>query len=1003
MSIGALESPQYLTLEDSERAHVRDCVDKANGSIARCWPLRTFIYRNPLQGLEHLPFHQAIDHGRDLFGGRGYLPNESYRNLYHSGKITEASILEALTLSPMPQQAGNILQIGKKHIDVNEIRMLHLVYGIDPINESLLHWKVENEKILSRYRQDVPFAIRKQPETSILHLLWQGILLTLGIPPNLELKDEFTKDLSISTTTRGEKNMSFFLLDLAKVGKRWTLGEWIQEIIDIPLKKSIDEQMIKWCSAFLDEGMASWEMPSREKGFYHAWLDVASLDRSGEIGRIQNLSFKVQNLPQHPEDTIAGCLKQMGVKNELWPAYLERHLSQMPGWASFIKWRANEPENIWQKHFPIDPTQYLAVRLFYEAELVDSVCQSTWNIKGSLFEIQTYFRKFPEAYSLAIRLDKILQNQQDHQPLNNAWRFFNLAQFLGLDHDDIQSLSHKEVKHVLDVLDQFPSEQHGYVWLQALELSYRKNLLEKLSSTNQNDLLKPKSPSQVQAVFCIDARSEVLRRHLENIGPYETFGFAGFFGVPICYRPYGSDTELLLCPALIKPEKKIFEIPKTSHEKEIKKNETGSKWHHSGHSIFHDLKANNFSAYFLIDLLGGLFGLTFFAKTFFPAAYQRFRKKLHQRLVPKVPTKLLLNRPIESDSSERDDVGFSLEEQVTLLENGLRMMGLTHHFAAVVFICAHGSTSENNPFAAAYDCGACGGNHGGPNARALASIANNPEVRKTLKARGIEIPPSTLFIAGEHNTTTDQVILFDIETIPPSHHAHLSQLQKDLDQAGMFVAFERVKKLPGAPQEKSFEKTSSHVQLRSGDWAQVRPEWGLSSNAAFIIGRRKLTQGINLEGRVFMHSYDPEQDTTGKALETIMTAPLLVVQWICMEYYFSSTDPFVYGSASKVYHNVVSGIGVMVGRESDLRPGLPLQSVMNGKIHFHEPMRPLAIIDTPIERVQQIIHCHDILKTLFNNGWVNLVVWNSENASFQEYLGKDDWGPLTLIPLGGRG
>jgi uncharacterized protein YbcC (UPF0753/DUF2309 family) len=452
----------------------------------------------------------------------------------------------------------------------------------------------------------------------------------------------------------------------------------------------------------------------------------------------------------------------------------------------------------------------------------------------------------------------------------------------------------------------------------------------------------------------------------------------------------------LLCPALIKPEKRVFEIPLPAHEKETQKNETGSKWHHSGHGIFHDLKANNFSAYFLIDFLGGLFGLTFIAKTFFPFAYQRFREKLHHRLVPKVPTQLLLDRPSEANSSERGNVGFTLEEKTTLLENGLRLMGLTNHFAPVVFLCAHGSTSENNPYAAAYDCGACGGNHGGPNARALTSIANTPEVRKALKERGIEIPSSTLFIAGEHNTTTDQVILLDQEAIPPSHHANVSQLQKDLDQAGGLAAFERVKKLPGAPHAKSVENTFRHVRQRSGDWAQVRPEWGLSSNAAFIIGRRKLTQGIPLDGRVFMHSYDPEQDGTGKALDTIMTAPLLVVQWISMEYYFSSTDPLVYGSGSKVYHNVVSGVGVILGRQSDLRPGLPVQSVMNGEIHFHEPMRPLAIIESPIERVQGIIDRHEKLQQLFNNHWVNLLAVDPILGVFQEYQGNGRWESLNL-------
>ena len=98
-------------------------------------------------------------------------------------------------------------------------------------------------------------------------------------------------------------------------------------------------------------------------------------------------------------------------------------------------------------------------------------------------------------------------------------------------------------------------------------------------------------------------------------------------------------------------------------------------------------------------------------------------------------------------------LGFTREEQANLVENGLRAIGLTKNFGRFIVLCGHGSVTDNNPYFGALHCGACGGKHGDPNARAFAAMGNNPEVRRLLKDRGLDIPDDTWFLGAKHITT----------------------------------------------------------------------------------------------------------------------------------------------------------------------------------------------------------------------------------------------------------
>jgi hypothetical protein len=330
----------------------------------------------------------------------------------------------------------------------------------------------------------------------------------------------------------------------------------------------------------------------------------------------------------------------------------------------------------------------------------------------------------------------------------------------------------------------------------------------------------------------------------------------------------------------------------------------------------------------------------------------------------------------------------SLEEKVEYAETAFELMGWTD-FARLVAFVGHASETTNNPFASSLDCGACAGNPGGPNARVLAAICNDDAVQSMLRAHGFDIPADTVFLAGEHNTTTDEITLFD-EHVPESHRDDLRRLRADLADARADAAAERAESLPDDADDPVRE-----TERRAADWAETRPEWGLAGNAAFVVGPRELTADRDLEGRAFLHSYDWRTDDEGEALAAIMTGPVVVAQWINSHYYFATVDNAVYGGGSKVTQNPVGNVGVVQGNGGDLMTGLPSQSVaLDGERPYHQPLRLTTLLYAPVETVTDVLRENEQVAALFDNGWLNLTVIDPERGEEPfHYQGDLEWEP----------
>ena len=923
-------------MESHARQAIRQQVTEAARPAAQIWPLKTFAYRNPVRGYENLPFDEGIREAARVIGGAGFLPNSEYRELRRQGRIPDESLRRALENACPPTEAGPVAA-GSRSIEADEVLWVHLTEGVEAPTRSVLKWQAG-----AQGRADLLAAAE-----TVCGALGRGTDAS-----------ESEADLPASRT----------------------LSDWIDTLADASVVEAINDQMIKWTAAFLDEGMAGWGMPTRSQGFYDSWRDLAPRDHSARFLGIRGFAARVRALPESPEEAIAAGLERLGIPADRREEYQARMLAQLPGWAGFIRWRSENPQYPAQHEHPVDLVDYLAVRVFYEVELVEAACRRELGVAGTLAGVGAHVRGQADALATA-------------DPSGSASaRLYLLAVRLGLTPEQVRSLTADGAAALLGWLDRLPEDRHGAVWLAAYEESYADRLLGRIAG-HQGKLPASGERPLAQMILCIDARSEPFRRYVEAHGAYETFGYAGFFGIPISHQAFDSPDRLALCPVLLKPGRAVDEEPRPDESAPLERYASGTRWRRLGDELFHDLKQNPVGAFMLVDALGFLFSVGLVGKTLFQRSYAGLRGWLRGRFHSELETHLPLER-IESES--RGPGGFTLEERAAFVGNGLRMIGLTENLARLVIVCGHGSISENNPYAAAYNCGACGGAHGDPNARAFAAMANDPEVRRAIAAGGLEIPEDVWFLAGKHETATDRVSYYDLADLPETHAGDLRRLDRDLAEAGAVQVRERIARLPGAPTGLKPHSAVRHAVSRSVDWANPRPEWGLSSNAAFLIGRRTLTKGLDLESRVFLHSYDPATDDDGGILERIMTAPLIVGEWINMEYYFSSVDPWVYGSGSKVIHNVVGGVGVMLGSQGDLQGGLPLQGVLDGSRRYHEPMRLLAIIEAPTERISAIIEKHEILQTLFHNQWVNLVAFDSGMNAFHRYGTDARWSGVAL-------
>ena len=933
-------------------------------TVPHYWPIGSFIHHNPLKGFEGLHFKDGLSKAQSIFGGKVYMDSSYYLDLYEKGMIHD-SVIES------------------------NIRKLLLDKGFDIPLEFAKKFLMEVSPKWSSLR--IKLLSEKEKIDTLLYAYLQE-----------------------NSIYNNEKAW------LDKLIKHMTLYEINDALFGGDEKESVEKNIIEFISRYLDEDQTTLRMPNRELGMFEAFK------------LFENFAYE-----KDAESFVEESLNKLHVKDI--ESYLLTHLLKLHGWAGFIKYRSEDPDYSSQQQYPSKLIEYMAIRLYYELEAVRNCKLSNFDFfeKYSNSNLQDVILQLLKHKNMLFgeSLDALEANKKTNEVLfDYVIKELNLDA-LQIQHSNEVLQSNLALTELATILKNLRQEE-GYIWLKSLEDSYIHTYVDKIVNVKTSDIEKPIA----SATFCLDVRSEVIRRSIEKTGPYETYGAGGFLGIPIAFVEFDKAHELFLSPAIVKPKNVIFELPNESHEEYSSKvglNKTTKK-------VLSDLKNNPYTPYIMVEAIGWIFGINLFGKTFLPQKTHKLLSKLKpmkpktiytldklsideiEFYVKKLHTKIIHSVIVDSSSQDfsndeideirnhllfNDDlkikisdeiieklktaykitpedydyqkkklamVGFTLEEKVSYLYKYLSMIGQVSEFPEFVTIIGHGSVSDNNPFESALDCGACGGNISLPNTRTLCMIANTKDVREKIKEKGIHIPDNTKFMPGLHITTTDEITFYDTDILTDEEMFKFSKVKDDFNKASKESRLERSQSLP-------YTHTEKDIMIKSMDWSEIRPEWGLARNMGVFAGPRSYTKHLVLNNRFFMHSYDWKIDNdNAEILTAIFDGPLIVGEWINLEHYFSTVDNHAYGAGSKVYHNVVSKIGVFNGNYSDLKIGLPIQSVyLDGK-PYHEPVRLLSFVEAPLEIVGKAVE-NSIAKTFILNEWIRPVIIDREAKKVYSY------------------
>lgn len=976
---------------EARRHLIEHAVHHAAHLLPAQGPITSFVHHNTLHAFEEQNFHDAVREASVIYGCEPYMQEDHYRE-----KLSQRRILrEDLQVALDQATPENVPVPGLEGEDRNGLRLAMLSHSLKRGTTQQIHWTLTETKALSEFGPGISAEAIERLTLDARRWLSHAACQVEATEGGASIEQSVFKELKSESIGWFEWDnmdswteiewMSWTLklmwkvacigstcgkLEQPTVNQTIRLRDIIWERYDLDTDQQVQEALIPFCAAYLDQGLSHWKLPQRDQGFLKSFHALYSKKPMGAPAWMEDVALELNRVVESkmdPIQSIQESLEKMGVEPEGWDAYVSASALALRGWAGMIHQVESRPDKVTYPVCPGSLNEFLAVRLILDRCAADAAMKDLGLSDLSLKKMfSDYVPTGLDRGSLETR---------------RAFLIFQVAQIRGWEPSLLLRLSKEEWSGLIQELEAFNDFERRKIFHLAYERRFRVETLDAVQKRAEQSWKAGSDQVEFQVVCCIDDREESFRRGLEEKYPEaETFGAAGFFSVPMYYRAITDAHFTPLCPPVIVPKHYVRETASAGKGEDHEKFQKIRNWIGSANHRLH-LGAQGLVGGIITGILGAVATAPLVAGVMAPRSMSRLRKLAHSIVAKPPTTDVVFERTSNDPGTKPDQLGFKTEEMANMVERLLNDIGLSKKLAPLVVIVGHGSSSLNNPHEAAYDCGACGGARGGPNARVFALMANDTQVRKLLKERGIDIPDSVWFLGGYHNTCDDSMTYFDLNRAPVSHRARVEKAMGALDDAREYNALERCRRFRSAPLGISEKKALEHVEGRAEHLAQPRPEYGHSTNAICYVGRRDRLRGLFMDRRAFLTSYDPTTDSDDAAILTrILQAVVPVCGGINLEYYFSYTDPAGWGCGTKLPHNVTSLLGVMDGAGSDLRTGLTWQMV-----EIHESVRILFIIEASVTAMRSILEKDPNIKRMFNNEWTLLSVLDPESPAIHFY------------------
>ena len=811
-------------------------------------PIGVFIHHNTLHAFQHMPFEKAVPEAAMIFDAEPYMTEAAYRAALAKGRIRVEDV-EAVLEREKTDAA---------------LRRVLLIPGVRTFRNETIHWEIEEEGLLERFRPDLPVPAMRAIFKDTPRALFDFWLT--GIP------------LRNWGATRGLASR--------------------QAIDDV-----VNPLLIKLSSVFLDQGMSYWRMPNRQDGFWAASLELLRQPRTVMPDKMSGLAERIGAWSKlDATSAVIAALESLGVKEPEWEEFLQAELLALPGWAGLMYQLEVDPSLAPHERVPAKLMDFLAVRLLLTASATVPADRSAG--------IRDCGMKAWRLTQAAILFDAAQLAGHSLSQLTQ-WTDEQVSSFrssvLAFGDWERRRVWHEayERRHERQIL--LPLRRHA---------------------SSPDAYQSTRLASQVffcidEREESVRRHLEEVDPEVETFGAAGFFGVAMNYvgiddahGVALC--------PVVVKPQHAVAERPSSGHEKTHRRRqELRRAWAMFAWEYfvSSRTLLRGwlgtcllgifslfpLAARVLSPRHFANLIGWL-NASVLPEPRTELAFMRSDEPGHQAIHGLL-------------------AGFTIQEKIDRVANVLGPAGLRKGMARLVVVLGHGSTSLNNPHESAHDCGACGGRRGGPNGRIFAAMANHPDVRRGLRGRDILIPEDSWFVGGYHDTCNDNIDLYDVEDMPKSHQRDLDRLRASLDEARARSAHERSRRFEAAGDSTRPIDGLHHVQERAEHLAEPRPEYGHCTNSVCIVGRRSTTRGLFFDRRAFLVSYDATLDPTNDLLAAVLGAVIPVCGGISLEYYFSFVDNERYGCGTKLPHNVTGLVGIMNGYEGDLRTGLPWQMV----------------------------------------------------------------------------